>query len=117
MMSEIGEQAALAHHEPQEVRRGAADAGRLENRVERLLLHVGGEHGAAHQAFEVGALVEQALEFCEVGADLVDGIGFERQLEQCGRIASCHSGNRRIFPCHGALLFGSAQSRRDTVPG
>ena len=43
----------------------------------------------------------------------VDGMVFERKLEQCGRIAAGHSGHVRIFPSHACahIRLGSFPAR------
>ena len=73
----------------------------FEHRVERLGLHVGGEHRAAHQAL-AGRRFRRATPRIWRGPRWTASMALdlERQLEQCGRIASRHSGNHRIFPCH-----------------
>ena len=41
----------------------------------------------------------------EIGLDRVDGLVFERELEQGGGIAASHAGNDRVFACHWTLVF------------
>ncbi len=43
---------------------------------------------------------EQRVETVEIGPHGVDGMLFERKLEQCGRIAAGHAGNDQAFACH-----------------
>ena len=105
-----GEQPAVRRDDLEEARREPLDAGLVEHGRQRPGLLLGGEDRAAHQPLQIGTLGDQRVETVEIGFDRVDGMLFERQLEQCGGIASCHAGYDRFVACH--VQFSSGQFRR-----
>ena len=86
-------------------------------RRERAQLLVGVEHRAAHQAVKVGTRRNQCVERIEVGLDGFAGLFFERELEQGRGVAACHSGDDRVFACHGHARFDVDTSQAGRRPG
>ena len=60
-------------------------------RSERARLRLGGECGAAHEAAQIGAVIDQRIETIEIGLDLVDRAFLQSQLKQRARIAPRHA--------------------------
>ena len=113
-----GEQPPVRRTRLQEFRGEPANAGLREHGGERLGLLVGAEHRTAHQPREIGARGDERVESFQIGLHRIDGLAFERKLEQRARVAACHAGYDRFFACHvSSLVFkafasaGSAPSR------
>src|SRR6185312_13444901 len=90
----------------QELRGDPADAGLSEHCGERARLFVGAEHGAAHEPREIGTLRNEGVEARQRGIDRIEGVGLERKLEQCGRIAARHAGYGPFLACHVGCSWG-----------
>src|SRR5690349_7555938 len=72
--------------ELEEIQSDRTDAGLLENGHERARLLVGGNHGATDEALQIGALVIELLEFCEIALDLGDRILLLREIKHGRRV-------------------------------
>ena len=83
--------------------------------VERLRLRIRRENRAAHEALQIGAVVQHGLELIEIGLDRVDGFLIARQLEQGRCITTGHSRNGRIFSSHERALFCCQTRKGKTV--
>ena len=79
-----------------------------------VVCSLGGEHRAAHQPLQVGALGDHRFETVEIGFHGVEGVLFERQFEQGGGIASSHARYHRFVACH--VVCSSGQFRRLGAP-
>ena len=110
------EQPAVRRHHLQEFGREPADADLVEDGGERVELLLGGEHRAADEAIEVGAVGHQRVEALEVALDGIDGILGERQLEQSGRVTARHPGDDSVLRLPRRILFRAIPQARHTSP-
>jgi hypothetical protein len=62
---------------------------------------MGGKHRACNQTPKVFALIQQRLKPIEIGADFIDGTGFERELKKRRSVTLCDTGNKRGRVSHG----------------
>jgi hypothetical protein len=73
-------------------------------------------HIAADEALQIGAFVQHALEFFEIGFDLVDHFLVAGQFKQGRCITARHTGNGRIFCSHRRALFAVKLAREKPSP-
>jgi hypothetical protein len=94
------EQAALLRDKLEEIGGDAGNAGLGENGDQRLDLRVAREHRALHQALHIGRSGDEIAESLQIRRDRVGRLGFLRQREKSGRVASRHAGYERFFLSH-----------------
>jgi hypothetical protein len=100
------EQPAVLGDEPNETLRQFGDARLLEEGAHRPALIAARQHGAAHQAVQIGTLDEHLLDGGQVLSDLVQRLVFVRKLKQGSRVSPCQPGYSCTFGCHAVPRFG-----------